>query len=462
MTWKTIRKRVNFFRQYLPLTLNGLLVLVGIYWIYRQVGIEQADASLSDSFRPFVTLLSKSALLLILAVVCFALLSLVLSFSHFLWLRRKGKGAIKLVFDASGDVGEGQYRVLVEGLQRPWLGTVGCRLLYDDGLLSPKVSLWYNQRTNGKLFKTGIYGEATLDLPDVKEYDLEGCFILFEDVLHLFSFPYFQAQVGHFSQNPKMMLTAEERLRLSHADRDLIRVEEAQRVSGDYVNYKDFEGGDDIRRIVWQVYAKNRELVVRIPEERDFYASSVNLYVSFYNNFSSKILYQSYVSEMLNYYKNCVWSGLAAFLSRDIHLRFLPDQILRAGESLSKTDLLKLNISQAQWQQSRNLLDYLPGTQGGVLFVSSFNDPDDVSEALQGFSGALQIYFVPLSETFRQQSMVPSWLSRIFFLPPDDRLKRLRAKWPLTPLKRQIIQREAKLMAVFESLEVSWIRLGRR
>ncbi len=64
-----------------------------------------------------------------------------------------------------------------------------------------------------------------------------------------------------------------------------IRITIPRRVEGEYVNYKEFETGDNIQRIVWKIYAKSGELVVRIPEIKDPYASHLYFYASFFHGF---------------------------------------------------------------------------------------------------------------------------------------------------------------------------------
>ena len=78
-------------------------------------------------------------------------------------------------------------------------------------------------------------------------------------------------------------------------------------MEGEYLNYKNFENNDDVSRIVWKIYAKNKELVVRIPEIMDPYASHVYLYASFFTSFNVAGSTPVEVP-FLNYYKAMIWT----------------------------------------------------------------------------------------------------------------------------------------------------------
>ena len=67
---------------------------------------------------------------------------------------------------------------------------------------------------------------------------------------------------------------------------------------------KSLETGDNIQRIVWKIYAKSGQLVVRIPETKDPYASHLYLYVSYFHGFNLKE--GAFETELLNVYKDLV------------------------------------------------------------------------------------------------------------------------------------------------------------
>ena len=74
------------------------------------------------------------------------------------------------------------------------------------------------------------------------------------------------------------------------------------------MNYKDFESGDDVRRIVWKIFAKNKELVVRIPEVINPYASHLHFFASFQNSMIAAD--SNYAAGMLDYYKDIIFNTI--------------------------------------------------------------------------------------------------------------------------------------------------------
>ena len=98
-----------------------------------------------------------------------------------------------------------------------------------------------------------------------------------------------------------------------------------RKVEGEFLNYKNFENNDDVRRIVWKIYAKNKELVVRIPEMMDPYASHVYLYASFFSSSISKAM-RTVEDPFLNYYKVITWSVYQNLVKQGFEVRYIPDQ----------------------------------------------------------------------------------------------------------------------------------------
>ncbi|HET8572993.1 MAG TPA: DUF58 domain-containing protein [Edaphocola sp.] len=442
--------------QYFPLSLNALLLAVAAYWCYRQLDGVSFKKDAPSSFGPLLILMGKTAFWFLMVLVAFSLLSVLVCYLHFLWHKRRQDETMNFEFSHQEKRGWMGFKAILKSVWRPWLGTVSCRLLYDDGRLTDKLPLLGNQKEKRWFFRDAIYGKQALVLPDIKEYDLEGGFIYFEDFLHLFSFSCFLPKKGHFYQPPKAGTTGILEAQPREVRRDNIRVEESQRMPGDYVLYKDFEGGDDIRRIVWQVYAKSRDLMVRMPEERDFFASDINFYASFYAGGIPEIQsHNAFGAEMLNFYKNCTWTAIDTLLKKNISIKYVPDQPFQADEALSPADRIRHHISNATWQKGRPLTDYFPARKQGILCLSSFAEPEDLKALLEIAGAQVIVYFVPLSATFRQL-VAWTWLKRIFVKTPADRLKRIRGRWLFSSLHAKTKRREKALIKLLEAYEVRW------
>src|SRR5690606_39221073 len=118
------------------------------------------------------------------------------------------------------------------------------------------------------------------------------------------------------------------------------------------------EAGDDVRRIVWKVYARNRELVVRVPELFEPYASHLYFYASFEAAVKKQWTGDGYLTEMLNYYKNRVWTVYDTLAKNEWELRYIPDQQFQIPELGNEAERVARTISNSEWQQDLPVSTY--------------------------------------------------------------------------------------------------------
>ena len=297
--------------------------------------------------------------------------------------------------------------------------------------------------------REAIAGSSRMLLPDIREYQIRGGFIYFEDLFQLVSLPVRQPVTGNFYQPPIDLKEDRDDVAPRKTDTLDIRIDQLRKVEGEYFNYKDFESGDDVRRIVWKVYARNRDLVVRVPERMEPYASHLYFYASFHNSLSLPSFGNAYYDELLNFYKNNVWSAYTTLLKKEWQIRYIPDQQFTLSGSLSDKERTERIISNIEWQKNTGLDDYFNPKTGTVLMISSLADPKQLSHVLESSDRSVQIYYVKLSLVFRHYAAW-SWIKRIVLLPPKDRLGKLRASWPFSPLRRQLLKREKELETLLE------------
>ncbi len=343
----------------------------------------------------------------------------------------------------------------LEGAIRPVLGFVKGRLYYDDNIFTDRFGLLSNKRKEQSIRRAAITGKSRLRLPDIKEYELKGGFVYFQDMLHLFSLAVAQPVTGHFYQPPVLMDAEEANVFPKKTETLDVRIEQLRRVEGEQLNYKDFEAGDDVRRIVWKVYARTRELVVRVPELYEPYASHLYFYASFYADAKAQWLSEGYLKEMLNYYKNNVWTVYDTLSRREWDMRYIPDQSFNIPELLTEEEKAARIISNSTWHKDRQLQQYFNPRTGAVLCISSLTEPQELENLLERCDASTVVYFVKLSRTFRH--FVPlNWISRLIFSPPQDRLSRLRTRWTFSPIRYQVRNRETELEKLLGKSPVVW------
>lgn len=456
MNWKQIKWQLKYYFQYFPLTLNTFLCAVAAFFTYKILYKPVPKNEEPSALLPFVLLMGKMVFWFIIALLALSVLSTLFSWIYYLWLKKSKNTLLQVNFTTETKKGKKNKLYLnaaLEGAIRPILGFVKGRLFYDDHEMTDKFSLLSNKRKEQSLWRAAITGRSRLALPDIKEYELKGGFIYFQDMLHLFSFAVAQPVKGQFYQPPVLTKEQDNEVYPKKTETMDVRIEQLRRVEGEYLNYKDFESGDDVRRIVWNVYARNRELVVRVPELYEPYASHLYFYASFHASVKAQWLNEGYLKEMLNYYKNNVWTVYDTLSRKEWQMRYIPDQNFNVPEQLSDTERSARIISNSGWHTDKDLNAYFNPRQGAVLCVSSLTDPQELQNLLDRCDGSTVVYFVKLSRVFRHFAAW-SWLKRLIFLPPKDRLSKLKSSWTFSPMRLQIQKRERAIEEILRKSAV--------
>lgn len=446
MKLKQLKNRIRIYAQWIPFTWNTLIFAIICWALFRFLHQPITKENASDAQLPFVRLMGAFVAWLFIGLVLLSVLSSLVAWLHFLWLRQKNKSSLQVHFYTENK--NDQKRQFLEASLphslRPILGFVKARLYYDDGQLTDKFALLSSKLRKKSLLREAISGKSRIQLPDIKEYQIKGGIIFFEDLLNLISLPVRQQMGGNFYQAPDSIEQSADEVSPKQTNTMDIRIEQMRKVEGEYLNYKTFESGDDVRRIVWKVFAKNRELVVRIPERMEPYASHLNFYASFYNNIGGEALHSNYLAEMLNGYKQQVWSIYKALQQKEWQVKYLPDQEFHLSETLTEQERNERIISNSQWQKDLSTSQYFSTKKGTVLVVSSLSDPNDLARILDEADSSLQIFYVPLSQIFKQNVGL-HWLANILFVPAPDRLSRLKSRWIFSPFRRQLLKNEKEI-----------------
>jgi hypothetical protein len=451
-----LKSRIRYYWQYFPFTLNTLFIVLAawgaIYLLYKPVPKGERPSALI----PFILLMGKIALMLVAGVIIVSALSTVVCWAYYLYLKKTKGITLRLGFTTEQKNNSRSLflNASIDNAWRPLLGFVKGRIIYDDDRMTDRFSLLTAKKKDAS-GSAAITGKSRLLFPDVKEYDIKGGFLYFQDMLHLFSLAVQQPVSGHFYQPPVLMTGDEQEIAPKKTETLDVRIDQLRRVEGEYLNYKDFESGDDVRRIVWKVYAKNRELVVRVPELFEPYASHLYCYASFHTLAKNKWLGEEYQKEMLNYFKNCAWTVFDTLSRKEWKVNFICDQQINIPEMAENSEKVARTISNCAWHSDKDLLAYFNPRNGSVLCISSFTDPAMLAQLLERCDGSTVIYFAKLSRTFRHYIAL-GWLSRLIFLSPADRLSRLRTSWTFSPMRIQVNRREKEIEHLLEKSAVIW------
>ena len=444
--------------QYFPFTLNTLLCAAALWGGYYLLYKPTPKGEDPSSIMPFIVLMGKMTFLLLALIVILSMLSTIFVWVHYLILKNNDGKLLSIEFTIESRKGRKNRLFLnasLPGALRPFLGFVKGSLIYDNNQMTDRFSLMSAQQKERSIWRLAITGKSRVTLPDVKEYDLKGGFVYFQDMLHLFSLAVAQPVSGHFYQPPVLMQEQDADVFPKKTETLDVRIEQLRRVEGEHTNYKDFEAGDDVRRIVWKVYAKNKELVVRIPEIFEPYASHLNCYASFYADVKGKWLNDDYLKEMLNYFKNNVWTVLDTLSKKEWNMSYIPDQQLNIVEDADDAAKNARIISNSNWHKDKNLAAYFNPKTGTVLCISSLTDPQDLANMLERCDSSTVIYFVRVSQVFKHYAAL-NLISRLIIRPPKDRLSKLRTRWLFSPMRLQLNKREKTITDLLKKSDVIW------
>ena len=458
MNLKKIKWRIRYALQYFPFTLNTVLCALAVWGAYYLLYKPTPKGEEMSVLMAFTIIMGKMVFWFLGGLVISSVLSTVFCFLHYLTIRRDKGSVLRLEFTTETKKGGKNKLFLNASLEaafRPFLGFVKGRIIYDDQMMTDRFGLLSDKKKEKSIWRQAITGRSRLVLPDIKEYDLKGGFIYFQDMLHLFSLAVAQPISGHFYQPPLLMEQDDVDVFPKKTETLDVRIEQLRRVEGEYLNYKDFEAGDDVRRIVWKVYAKNRELVVRVPEIFEPFASHLQLYASFYAPVKNQWLGEGYLKEMLNYYKNCTWTVFDTLSKKEWEVNYIPDQSFATPDESDESEKAARIISNSSWHKDKPLLEYFNAKYGTVLCISSLTEPTELAELLERCDPMTIIYFVKTSHVFRHFAAL-GIISRIILRPRQDRLARLRTRWIFSPMRLQVLRREKEIEAVLKKSNVTW------
>jgi hypothetical protein len=428
--------------------LFAVAAIAGYLWL-------QHRSEFPDSaYKDILILLLTVALWTSLGIICLGWLSVAVSYFYFKWMQRKSQTVFRVgIPDASGEKQEQSVSVHISPVLKPLLGFIRIRLNYDVNKYSDKFSLV--KPTSQKFFSTVIEGVFNWNLPEIKEYKIERAVIYFEDFFQFFSFALSLETSGSFHTRPQTREIKQVRAFPRKTEDTVTRIEELKKVEGELINYKNFESNDDVRRIVWKIYAKNKELVVRIPEILDPYASHIYFYASFHTVFDVK---GNEVAEVpfLNFYKTICWSVYKQLTEKNLEMRFVPDQDLPLNKIEKPEEQVKYSITASSWHTENDLKDYVRPKDASVVMISSFSDLDRVRDLIEKYGNEISFVFVPLSECLKEQGFA-GWVKWLFVQEEKNLVSVYRTKWSLSLLRQKIQKNENEMKKLLNEYQKSTV-----
>ena len=413
---------------------------------------QQASAP-GTSFGEIFALLIKVGEWFIGVAIGLALLTTIVALLYFLVQKRNGH--IKFFINTSetsqardGNQQQGIH-IQVSPVLKPLLGFVKLRLKYDGDKYSDKFLL--AERSQRKIISTTLEGDYTWNLPEIKEYHIEKLVVYFEDFFQFFSMKVAIPVTTHFYTPPPPQNGSNFNISPRKTEDTETRIEELKKVEGEYINYKNFENNDDVRRIVWKIYARNKELVVRIPEILDPYASEAYMYASFFNQFghNSNGTVDIY---FLNYYKSILWAVYQKLAEQGFDIRFMPDQQNSSTTYINEQKAVEYAISTSNWQTDKELKTYVNMRDASVVVVNSLTDATQLEELLHASTGSTWFVLVRLTKSLNRSYLV-GLIQWLFVQQEKNDLEKYKTRWQLSLLKPKVTNNEKKLADLLSKYE---------
>ena len=438
MNIAVIREKIRRAALYIPFRVHLLLLVVALFflagWLRKNNAVpETAQTAILDLFIS-VTCWFASAILLVSFVSAFIPWIIFVS-------GKKNQRSILKIKTAFKEhlASQQQVEVNISNIIKPPFGYIRLRLLYDGNHVSPKFAPIAMEAKNN-FFTLHTKGLYNWPLKNIREYDVNSGIIYFEDFFQFFSFTGKLPSNSNFFNAPSLQPVVPLSVQPKKTEDTSIRIDEVRKVEGELLNYKNFETNDDVRRIVWKIYAKNKELVVKIPETNDPYASHIYFYASFYNALSSEA-YREFNEAFLDKFKTITWNIYDQLSRQNALIQYIADQELKQLYTGDPALAAKYTISTASWHQQNSLENYFNRQYASLLCISSLADAQQLSRILDKSGRTLTVVFVRLSKSFAG-IRASDWMQWLFVRPQKNSLEKLQLAFNLSPLRKKILENE--------------------
>jgi hypothetical protein len=437
-------KKIAYYFSFIPFQLNFFVLLFIAAGTFTLVQNEYVPTVEKTYFIMLLKALALFTMVFSIMIIGIAFATTFLSWAYFWVYKRAQKESPVQASVGEGEKAQAGYVTLgmkAKGIIKPLLGHVKGRIVFSDKAISPALALDQPLFGKGKFIRSALKAGRPVWIPDIKEHEVKNVVLYFEDMFRLFSFPFVLTNVQKLLTVP----AESDHINVNvHPDKTIDqdqRIETPKRVQGELFNYKNFESGDDIRRIVWKIYAKNKDLVVKIPETMDPYASHIYFHPSFYSNDMASIEFKK---AMLNYYKIKIRQIFEALGRGEFTVKYIPDQELATPNTIEDDDPVWLyQLTTSAWQSLKESTDHLASKKEGIYCISSLMPAEDVEEILTNKSPETLIFFVKVSTLWQNRSAFN--LLSLLMKTDEHPLNVLKRRWLFSSSRKRILNNEKRI-----------------
>ncbi len=286
-------------------------------------------------------------------------------------------------------------------------------------------------------------------MADIKQYQLQQGYLLLQDMFQMFSLPISFSTMQSFTNNAQPQDFNKEVNPPLHTQEMQMRIPQQRRVDGELLHYKKFSPEDDTRRIVWKIYAKSKELMVRMPEIFNPFANEYYFYASFFTKFTNAPQTELLVP-LLNNFKQKVANIHHAVVQQEFATKYISDQ-----GSNNQNASVEEKITQSNWQLDVPIHSIVNKKYTTAVCLHSLSREEDVQELCNIIAPFTAIYFIKTSSEFSKNGLVTT-LQKIFLLPPSNELELWKSKWRFSWLRKQTMDNEKKIINLLTKNKVDF------
>ena len=443
MNIAVIREKIRRAGFFIPFRVHLLFLVIAL--LYAARWLKKNNTVPQTSRTAILDVFISITFWFALAILVVSFISAFIPWLLFMFSKKNNRSILKIKTSAKKNVtNQQQVQVDISNIMKPLFGYIRLRLLYDDNI-SPKFAP-IDLHAKKNFFSLHTKGSYNWPLKNIREYDVSRGIIYFEDFFQFFSFATTLSSHSNFHTHPLQAQTGTLVVQPKKTEDLNMRIEEMRKVEGEFLNYKNFETNDDVRRIVWKIYAKNKELMVRIPETNDPYASHIYFFATFYNAISNDV-YEEFNTVFLDNFKTIVWNIYEQLYRQNELIQFIADQETKTFYADDPIQKVKYIISTSSWQKQNDLHNYFNKQYASILCISSLTDVNQLSEILDTTGKSLTVVFIELSKIFAKIK-VADWLQWIFIKPEKRSTEKLQLAFNLSPLRKKIIDNENKIKEI--------------
>lgn len=416
----SLKHHYRYYMLFWPFRWSLILMVGGVWAIRFYIHSEQTIPSYSGE------VLMLAAKIISVFFLCAAILLGLMLLGFYLFFRFK-KNKPKVTWNRNW--------LEVTDIIQPFMGFVRVRLLKNEQICSESI-LMLPCNESGIFFLGGKMMSAPLTQSDViREEKMDGIIFHFEDPFRFFSFSLKCPIQIERLRLPDTDVEGSEWMMIKHPDREEQHTPFQQNRLGDWFRLKSFESGDDVRRIVWNLYAKHKALMVRQQDTHQSYGDTLRVFVSFRVT-AAISLNSSLLLFFESFYKQRIYSLVGGLLKEDVLIDWRTESV--EWEKGITVELLAIILSKSSFQNIATLPNLSASDSPSIVFISSMEDETHLLTYSRLWPEAIFV-LVDLHNAVNP----PSWwfrLSHLLIQPPMDDRNDIATSWWRHPLKRYVIK----------------------